>query len=154
MLHEAAKAVDLCVHEVVVAPRSLSIDQAARLMREKHVGCLVVVEQGDSGRLPAGLVTDRDIVTAVVAKDADPKTLSVQDVMSASLASVDQNDSLFDILQTMRRHGVRRLPVTGPHGVLAGIVSLDDVYAALAGQMQAASAVMGRARAREVHDRP
>lgn len=154
MMREAATAGDLCTREVVVAPPSLSVDEAARLMRERHVGCIVVVEQGDGGRLPIGILTDRDIVMAVVAKDADAKTLRAGDVMTATVASVRESDTLYDVLSTMRSRGVRRVPVTGPHGTLAGILTLDDVLNALAGQLQALGSVVGRERRQEFIARP
>jgi CBS domain-containing protein len=132
----------------------LSVDEAARLMRERHVGCIVVVEQGDGGRLPIGILTDRDIVMAVVAKDADAKTLRAGDVMTATVASVRESDTLYDVLSTMRSRGVRRVPVTGPHGTLAGILTLDDVLNALAGQLQALGSVVGRERRQEFIVRP
>jgi CBS domain-containing protein len=154
MMREAATAGDLCTRQVVVAPPSLSVDEAARLMRERHVGCIVVVEQGDGGRLPIGILTDRDIVMAVVAKDADAKTLRAGDVMTATVASVRESDTLYDVLSTMRSRGVRRVPVTGPHGTLAGILTLDDVLNALAGQLQAPGSVVGRERRQEFIVRP
>ena len=154
MMREAATAGDLCTRQVVVAPPSLSVDEAARLMRERHVGCIVVVEQGDGGRLPMGILTDRDIVMAVVAKDADAKTLRVGDVMTATVASVRESDTLYDVLSTMRSRGVRRVPVTGPHGTLAGILTLDDVLNGLAGQLQALGSVVGRERRQEFTARP
>jgi len=154
MMREAATAGDLCTRQVVVAPPSLSVDEAARLMRERHVGCIVVVEQGDGGRLPIGILTDRDIVMAVVAKDADAKTLRAGDVMTATVASVRESDTLYGVLSTMRSRGVRRVPVTGPHGTLAGILTLDDVLNALAGQLQALGSVVGRERRQEFIVRP
>ena len=154
MMREAATAGDLCTRQVVVAPPSLSVDEAARMMRERHVGCIVVVEQGDGGRLPIGILTDRDIVLAVVAKDADAKTLRIGDVMTATVTSVRETDTLYDVLSIMRSRGVRRVPVTGPHGVLAGILTMDDVLNALAGQLQALGMVVGRERRQEFSVRP
>ena len=153
-MKEAATAGDVCTRNVVVAPASLSVDEAARLMRERHVGCVVVVEQGDGGRLPAGILTDRDIVTAVVAKDVDPKTLRVGDVMSATVAVVRAHDTLYDVLSQMRRHGVRRIPVIDAHGMLAGIVSQDDVLSAIAGELQALASIAPREQVRERSARP
>lgn len=153
-MKEAAKASDVCTRNVVVAPPSLSVDEAARLMRERHVGCVVVVEPGDGGRLPSGILTDRDIVMAVVAKDVDAKTLRVADVMTPSPLVVREEDTLYHVLSLMRSRGLRRLPVVGPHGVLAGIVALDDVVAAIAGQLQAAATVSARERHQETMARP
>jgi len=90
----------------------------------------------------------------VVAKDADAKTLRTGDVMTATLASVRESDTLYDVLSTMRSRGVRRVPVTGPHGTLAGILTLDDVLNALAGQLQALGSVVGRERRQEFIVRP
>ncbi len=153
-MKQAATAADLCTREVVACPPSLSVDEAARLMRERHVGSVVVVEMGDGGRLPAGILTDRDIVTAVVAKDVDPKTLRVGDVMSATVAVVRAHDTLCDVLSQMRRHGVRRIPVIDAHGVLAGIVSQDDVLSAIAGELQALASVSARGQHQEALTRP
>lgn len=153
-MKEAATAGDVCTRNVVVAPASLSVDEAARLMRERHVGCVVVVEPGDGGRLPSGILTDRDIVMAVVAKDVDAKTLRVADVMTPSPLVVREEDTLYHVLSLMRSRGLRRLPVVGPHGVLAGIVALDDVVAAIAGQLQAAATVSARERHQETMARP
>jgi len=152
-MKEAATAGDVCMRHVVVVPASLSVDEAARVMRERHVGCVVVVEQGDGGRLPAGILTDRDIVTAVVARDVDPKSLRVGDVMSVDVASAREHDTLTDALATMRRRGVRRLPVLGAHGVLAGILSQDDVLSAIAGQLQALASVQLHERRHEAASR-
>ena len=127
----------VCKRQVItVTPRS-DLVEAAKLMREKHVGYLVVAEPEPAaiyGR-PVGVVTDRDIVISVVAKGEDPKQLTVGDIMNQGPATVDESESVDQALQTMRRMGVRRLPVTGQRGMLTGVVSLDDVIDVLAGQV-------------------
>jgi CBS domain-containing protein len=77
-------------------------------------------------------VTDRDIVISVVAKGEDPRQLIVGDIMNQGPAMVEEGESLELALQTMRRMGVRRLPVVGARGMLTGIISLDDVIDVLA----------------------
>jgi predicted transcriptional regulator len=84
-----------------------------------------------------------------VARDVDPKSLRIGDIMSANVAAVREHDTLYDVLSTMRSRGVRRLPVLGAHGVLAGILSQDDVLSAIAGQLQALAAVQVRERRQE-----
>ncbi len=124
----------VCKHQVVTVTPRTDLNVAAKLMREKHVGFLVVVEPESAavyGR-PVGVVTDRDIVVSVVAKGEDPKQLTVADIMNQGPAMVDETESLDHALQTMRRMGVRRLPVAGPHGMLTGVISLDDVIDVLA----------------------
>jgi CBS domain-containing protein len=78
------KVGDLCQHEVVTIPPSAGLTAAARVMRQEHVGYLVVVApMAEEGlRKVVGVLTDRDIVIAVVAREADPRTLTVGDVMT------------------------------------------------------------------------
>ena len=107
-------------------PRSIgasaSVVEAARLMREAHIGALPIT---DDEQL-VGMITDRDIATRVVAEAADPKTTSVRDVSSQDLISVEPDKDLEEALQLMARHQVRRLPVV-EDGRLVGIVAQADV---------------------------
>ena len=111
-------------------PRSIgasaSVVEAARLMREVHIGSLPIT---DDEQL-VGMITDRDITTRVVAEDADLKTTSVGDVYSRDPISVEPDKDLEEALQLMARHQVRRLPVV-EQGKLVGIVAQADVALAL-----------------------
>jgi signal-transduction protein with cAMP-binding, CBS, and nucleotidyltransferase domain len=133
----ALTAGDLCTRSTVIAGRTLALGEAARLMRDQHVGSVVVVDDTLLGHMPVGMLTDRDIVTAVVAKGVDVQTLQVGDVMSTDLATTRETDSLLDALDVMRRHGVRRVPVTDARGVLQGVLSLDDVTEVVGEQISA-----------------
>jgi CBS domain-containing protein len=108
------------------APQSIgasaSVVEAARLMREHHIGSLPVTEDE---RL-VGMITDRDITTRVVAESAVPATTSVGDVHSRDLISVEPNNDLEEALQLMARHRVRRLPVV-ENGRLVGMVAQADI---------------------------
>lgn len=110
----------ICKRQAVTVTAEQGLILAAELMREKHVGFLIVVEQ--YGR-PVGVLTDRDIVICVVAKRADPSLLTVADIMTRDPATVDEGESVVNALRTMRRMGVRRLPVVGSKGLLTGILS-------------------------------
>jgi CBS domain-containing protein len=101
---------------------SASVVEAARLMREQHIGSLPVTEDE---RL-VGMITDRDITTRVVAESAVPETTSVADVCSGDLISVDPNKDLEEALRLMARHQVRRLPVV-ENGRLVGMVAQADI---------------------------
>jgi CBS domain-containing protein len=107
-------------------PRSIgasaSVVEAARLMREQHIGSLPVTEDD---RL-VGMITDRDITTRVVAESAVPETTSVGDVYSRDLISVEPNSDLDEALRLMARHQVRRLPVV-ENGRLVGVVAQADI---------------------------
>jgi signal-transduction protein with cAMP-binding, CBS, and nucleotidyltransferase domain len=122
--------------EVAVARKSMALNEAARVMRERHVGSLVVVEDSDDGLLVAGMLTDRDIVTAVVAKDMDVATLRVDDVMSRDVAVAREDDSVLDVLAAMRHRSVRRIPVTGSRGQLVGLVAADDLLGLIANELR------------------
>ncbi|MBV8301443.1 MAG: CBS domain-containing protein, partial [Candidatus Dormibacteraeota bacterium] len=109
---------------------------AAKLMREWHVGYLVVVDSRNPASLrPVGVLTDRDIVVAVVAKGEDPRALQVGDVMTRDPLVIAVDKSLAFALGEMRRIGVRRVPVVGAAGEVVGVLSLDDVLDALAEQL-------------------
>jgi CBS domain-containing protein len=107
-------------------PRSIgasaSVVEAARLMREEHIGSLPIT---DDEQL-VGMITDRDITTRVVAEAADPQMTSVGDVYSRDLISVEPDKDLEEALQLMARHQVRRLPVV-ENGRLVGIVAQADI---------------------------
>ena len=127
----------LCNRNVVTVREMDELTSAAQLMREKHIGYLVVVKPNvvDGTVTPIGVITDRDIVIAVVAREINPRSLTVGDVMTRQPAVVDEESSLSTALQLMRRIGVRRMPVIGRGGMLVGVLSLDDVLDALAGEM-------------------
>lgn len=114
-MREKMLAGDVCNRIVVIAERGMSLVQAAQLMRSRHVGCLVVVDESGAGRVVVGVVTDRDIVMEAVASELDPASLTVGDVMSRELFSVLEDDSVKDMLVIMRRKGIRRLR-DDPHG--------------------------------------
>jgi CBS domain-containing protein len=145
---------DLCTRNVVISHRDLAVNDAARLMREQHVGCLVVIDETAAGRIPVGLLTDRDIVTAVVARDVDARTLRVEDVMTAGLVLARDTDSLFEAMKAMRRAGARRVPVVDDRGALQGLLALDDVIEVVGEEMSLLVEVLTSARRREPERRP
>jgi CBS domain-containing protein len=102
--------------------KSVSVVEAARLMREQDIGSLPIT---DDEKL-VGMITDRDITTRVVAEAADPKMTSVEDVYSQDLISVEPDNDLEEALRLMARHQVRRLPVV-ENGRLVGIVAQADI---------------------------
>jgi len=113
-------------------PRSIgpsaSVVEAARLMRDEHIGSLPITD----GDTLVGVITDRDITTRVVAEAADLATTSVGDVYSQNLISVQPDKELEEALQLMARHQVRRLPVV-ENGRLVGIVAQADIALSLSG---------------------
>lgn len=140
---------EICNREVVFARRNEPIGDAARLMREHHVGDLVVIDEKDEQRVPAGVITDRDIVVEVVAKNVDPNKITIGDAMSTRLFTVRESDGIYETIQLMRGKGVRRLPVVNDRGGLVGIVSIDDLLELIADEISAISSLANKQQARE-----
>lgn len=127
----------ICQRDVVTVQEADNLTAAAQLMREEHVGYLVVVEPDVLAKTsrPVGVLTDRDIVVAVVARNVDPHALKVGDVMTRKPVVITEGDTIEEALREMRRVGVRRLPVISQAGNLVGVVSIDDVLEALAEEL-------------------
>jgi CBS domain-containing protein len=117
---------DLCKRNVVTTVPRASLAEVAKLMREGHVGSVVVIDPPGS-RIPVGIVTDRDIVVEAVAANLDPRTLTAGEIMTRELVTASEDDDSSWSLKVMRDRGVRRLPVLDAAGELAGIVALDDL---------------------------
>jgi CBS domain-containing protein len=126
---------ELCNRNVVIVDRAESVREASRLMREYHVGDVVVVEETAGGKNPVGILTDRDIVIELVAEGVDLDAISVGDAMSSELLILAENDELADTTAKMRARGVRRAPVVDNAGLLVGILTLDDILEVLAGEL-------------------
>jgi CBS domain-containing protein len=101
---------------------SETVTDAARVLTNENVGSVPVV---DGDRL-VGMLTDRDIVTRVVAEERDPSSTSVKDVASGKLVTAEANANLDDAMLLMARHQVRRLPVV-EDGRLVGILAQADL---------------------------
>jgi CBS domain-containing protein len=113
---------DIMVSPPVTAAPDLSILDAARLMRERNIGSLIV---GDAAR-PMGIVTERDLVGKVVAEGRDPRATRLGDLMSSPLLTVPPTMDVMDAARAMARHHVRRLPVLNGSRLL-GIVTERDI---------------------------
>lgn len=144
---------EICSREVVFAGRNESVAQAARLMREHHVGTVVVVDERNGQRFPVGMLTDRDIAVGVVALGADPGRTNVEGVMPAEVVCVRETDGLGRALALMRAQGVRRLPVINGSGALVGVLSADDVLEILAEELYCLGGMMASGERHEVEER-
>ncbi|GMT99431.1 CBS domain-containing protein [Corallococcus caeni] len=128
-----------CRKTVAVILPGQSVAEAAQRMRDQHVGALVVVQ--DDLR-PVGVLTDRDIVTRLVAERRDATAVAISDVMSRAPAVMRVEDTLDQTLFAFRKQGVRRLPIVDGQGRVAGLVSLDDLLVLLSAELdQTAAAV-------------
>jgi predicted transcriptional regulator len=145
---------DFCTREVASIAPLASLREAALAMRNRHVGSLVVMEQGIGAARALGILTDRDIVVAVLAvPGARPEGIRVCDVMQTRVASVREQDGVFEVVRAMHHSGVRRLVVRGPDDVVVGMVSAEDVLRVIAGELDRLSRAFSGAAMKEVVER-
>lgn len=144
---------EICNRAVVFAKKDTSLLEAAQLMRQNHVGDLVIVDEKNGRRMPVGIVTDRDIVIEVIAKGIDINTVTTSDIMSSGLAMARETEGVFETIQLMRLKGVRRMPIVDAHGGLVGIVSVDDLIELLAEEMNELAKLISREQVRETKTR-
>ncbi len=140
---------EICNREVIIMGKDGSIRDAAQLMREFHVGDIVIVEERDQQRYPVGILTDRDMVIEILANDVDVDAVDVGDAMSFDLLTAREDDSIWDTIKRMRSKGVRRIPVVDQKGVLAGILAMDDLIEIFAEQLTDVAALIAREQKRE-----
>jgi len=138
------QAAELCNRQVVTASRDMSIPDAARLMRDQHVGCLVVIDTTEGKAIPVGILTDRDIVIEIIAKEISLYEVTVGDIMTYALLKVTEEENIFDIAQRMRARGVRRVPVISRLGELIGIIAADDILELLSEELSLLSRITTR----------
>jgi CBS domain-containing protein len=127
------KVGDYCKRTVVSIDGGADIVEAARLMRERHVGFLVVTREADEVRRPVGVLTDRDVVLQVTAREVDPHSVRSEDVMTRKPLIASEADELSDVLQAMQLAGIRRVPVIDSRGALSGIFAIDDAVDLITG---------------------
>jgi CBS domain-containing protein len=101
-----------------------ALDRIAKLMKEHDCGEIPVV---DGSRHPIGVITDRDIVSRVVAEGRNPGDHTAQEYMSQPVVTVRADASLHDVVTTMERHQIRRVPVVDDRGCCAGIIAQADI---------------------------
>ncbi len=123
---------ECCNIGVVCCEGDATMPEVAALMRKHHVGDVIVVNNTEAGRVPVGIVTDRDIVIETLALDLDTTVFTAGDIMNMPLITVRETDGLIETLRTMREHKIRRMPVVNEDGTLYGIVTADDIISLLA----------------------
>ena len=140
---------EYCSRDVAIIGRTDSVVKAAKLMLEYHVGNVVVVESKKGEQVPVGILTDRDIVMGVVAKDVDINTVLVEDIASFKLVTVNEDDDLMATIKRMRLNAIRRIPVVNKKGGLVGILAVDDILDIISEQMTDIDQLIIREQCRE-----
>lgn len=139
----------ICKREIVFVDRGQTLQHAAALMREYHVGALVVTQDAAEGKQVAGIVTDRDLVVEAMARGLDNTRAPVREITSDRLVLVPASASLDEAIARMQSDGVRRLLVTTDEGALFGVVAFDDVLDAVATELAGLANTIRNGIARE-----
>ncbi len=127
---------EICNCNTVYIEKDASLIEVAKLMRQRHAGSIIVVDQqADSALIPVGIITDRDLVVEVLAEDVPADAVSLKDVMTTDPLVVHEQDELHQTIKLMCARGVRRAPVVDSRDSLVGVVSIDDILRALAGEL-------------------
>lgn len=142
----------ICQHRVVCVEAAQSLQQAAQLMREHHVGALVVVEAdaSGSGSLVAGVLTDRDLAIEVLARGGDAPKVACGSVACGPAIGIPEEAPLEQAVALMQSHGVRRLLVHDAAGRLAGLLSFDDVLPACVAPLSGLTEILRRGMEQEI----
>jgi CBS domain-containing protein len=125
----------LCIRNPICIAADTTVKAAAEEMHARQVGSLIVADTAAIGSVPRGIVTDRDLVTRIMAFGRDAGVTTVAKVMSYPLVTCQAETELSEAIRTMRARGVRRLPVLDAGGNLIGILTADDALAALAEEL-------------------
>ena len=140
---------EICNREVVITYKDSSIVEVAKLMRNYHVGDVVVVDSVGDQSVPVGIITDRDIVVEIIARDVPLGSVTAGDIMSYDLITAREQDGIWDTLQRMRSHGIRRMPVVNEEGGLEGILTVDDLLELFSDELMSLAKVTIREQTRE-----
>jgi len=144
----------VCNREVIVTDKGSNVLEAAKLMRQHHVGSLLVISRESDGNRPVGIITDRDIVVEVLAEEVPLDKIAVEDLMTKSLVVANEDDDLFDTVRKMRVKGVRRIPVVDTKGLLVVIFTMDDLIELLHEELGNIVSLVSREQKMEQKQRP
>jgi predicted transcriptional regulator len=144
----------VCNREVIVTDKGSNVLEAAKLMRQHHVGSLLVISRDSDGNRPVGIITDRDIVVEVLAEEVSLDKVAVEDLMTKSLIVANEDDDLFDTVRKMRVKAVRRIPVIDAKGLLVGIFTMDDLIELLHEELGNIVSLVSREQKMEQKQRP
>ena len=140
---------ELCTPDVISCAPDRSVLHAARLMRQHHVGDIIVVEDPETDQSPIGVVTDRDIVIEVLGKELDPARVPLRQIMRTPVVIASMSEDVSQAVERMKFHGVRRIPVVDENSKLIGILCLDDLLKRLAADAATLAEVVAREQDRE-----
>ena len=113
---------DIMNTDVITIREDATVREAAKLMSEKNVGCLVVMRDDE----PVGIITERDILVRVVAEGKNPDAVRVAWVMSSPIVKGRPDMTLEEAARLMTSKGIKKLPIF-EGGKLVGMITLTDL---------------------------
>src|SRR5215210_674990 len=113
---------NIMTKEVVTIDISRGASEAARLMTEKHISSVIVVDKEE----PIGIITERDFVKKICSKELEISKIRVGEIMSRILTYADPDTSIDVAIQRMLNHNIRRLPILS-EGKVIGIITVTDL---------------------------
>ena len=140
---------EICTPDTVFCAADRTALHAACLMRQHHVGDVILVEDTESDPSPIGVVTDRDIVVEVLGKELDPARVTLRLIMRTPVVIASMSEEVVQAVERMKSHGVRRIPVVDETSKLIGVLSLDDLLKQLAADAASLAEVVTREQDRE-----
>ncbi|MGZ3726906.1 MAG: CBS domain-containing protein, partial [Pseudobdellovibrio sp.] len=102
--------------EVITLKTTATLFEAAKVMRDKHVGNVVIVEEKNGKSIPVGLVTDRDLVINSIAKKLNPESVKISEIMNKKIVTATEDDDFSDLVKYISEEGVGRLPIVDASG--------------------------------------
>jgi CBS domain-containing protein len=144
---------EFCNRDVVICSKDTPLLEVAQLMRDQHVGSVVITAEIQQKNIPLGIITDRDIVLEINATELDIKQYSAGDVMANEIITANLNDDLWGVIRLMRQKGIRRMPVVDDANTLQGIISFDDLLEALVEEFGDLVQLIAREQKREITNR-
>ncbi|HZD43646.1 MAG TPA: CBS domain-containing protein [Methanomicrobiales archaeon] len=131
---------DCCKKSVVTVSPTTTVDEVARIMKEKNVGSVIVTYND----VPVGIVTDRDLTLRVLAERKRADNLPVEDVMTRDLSTLKGDMGLYEAIEFITERGIRRIPIVGSDEKLMGIITLDDVLLIIGREMKGVADIIER----------
>ncbi len=118
---------DVMSNPVITVDENAPINHVAELMDKHELGCIIVT--GKDGK-PIGIITERDLVTRILAKNIKPESVKAKDVMSSPLITIEPDETINEAARKMNRLNIRRLGVTYK-GQLIGLISSKDILSVM-----------------------
>ena len=131
-----------CECDVVTVTRDVSIQEAAKVMKDNNIGNIIVVEEENDKIFPVGILTDRDIVIKIAAEGADLNSITAGDAMEENLLTLYSSQGIKEALLEMSKKGVRRAPVVDNNNELVGILAVDDLLVLLSDELSLLAKLM------------